>query len=133
MSANSSSLFGDTSPRALRRWYLFTAGLIAAVTSGYTAWADAQGVMPDSSVFEIYNLIMSILIVSWLVSDPEFPATKRPSFDHGMLLWMAFPVFALYQLFTTRRFRGVLILLGLVLLYAVPAIAVLITDVIIAI
>jgi hypothetical protein len=37
-----------------------------------------------------------------------------------MLLWMTYPVFALYQLFTTRRWRGVLILLGLALLYLVP-------------
>jgi hypothetical protein len=132
MSANPTSLSGGMFPPALRRWYLFTAGLIAVVTSGYTAWVDAQGLMPDSSVFEIYNLIISLLIISWLVSDPQFSADKRPSFDHGMLLWMTFPVFALYQLFTTRRFRGMLILLGLFLLYAVPAIAVLITEVIIA-
>ena len=128
MSASPARSFTTMFPPALRGWYLITAGLVAGSTFAYTAWRDALGFMPETNVFEIYNLIISLLIVTWLVSDPEFPADKRPSFDHGLMLWMAFPLFALYQLFTTRRWRGVFMLFALALLYAVPAMAVLIVE-----
>jgi len=133
MSAHSARSFATMLPPAVRRWYLITAGLVAVITSAYTAWRDALGAMPENDLFEIYNLIISLLVVTWLASDPEFPADKRPSFDHGLMLWMAFPAFALYQLFTTRRWRGVLTLFALGSLYLVPAIAVVLVELVMAV
>jgi len=132
MPAQPAQIYPHLLPLARQRWYLITAGLIAATTFAYTAWRDALGSMPGEPVFEIYSLLMTLLIVTWLVSDPELAEDQRPSFDHGLLLWMTFPVFALYQLFTTRRWRGVLILFALMLLYLVPSLAVLVTEIVLA-
>ena len=110
-------------PPALRKWYLITAAIVALEATISVVSQSVQGRLLSAEAFQLYNLIISVLVGAWLVTDPKYPADKRPSFDHGLLLWMTFPFFALYQLFTTRRWRGVLILLGFILLYAVPNLA----------
>jgi len=107
-------------PPALRKWYLITATIVALEATIGVVSQSVQGRLLSAEAFQLYNLIISVLVGAWLVTDPQFPADKRPSFDHGLLLWITFPFFALYQLFTTRRWWGVLMLLGFVLLYAVP-------------
>lgn len=109
-----------TTPPSLRKWYLIIAIIVAVEASLGAVSRAVQGETFSAETFELYDWLTAVLAGAWLVTDPEFPADKRPSFDHGFLLWITFPFFALYQLFTTRRWRGVLILSGLTLLFAVP-------------
>ena len=112
-----------TPPLALRKWYLITATMVALEGTLGAVSQTVLGRILSAESSEFYNWVLAVLVGAWLVTDPKFPADKRPSFDHGFLLWVTFPCFALYQLFTTRRWRGVLILLGLTLLFAVPNLA----------
>ena len=110
-------------PAGLRKSYLIVAAVIAIATSGCAAYRYAGGALPSNESLQLYDLLISLLVITWLVTDPKFPTDRRPSFDHALLLWMTYPLFALYQLFTTRRWRGVAVLLGFALLYAAPTIA----------
>ena len=111
------------SSAAIRNWYLIAAAFIAVLTSAYAAWRYRTGIGPSAELLQLYGLITGILIVSWIVMDPQIPVGQRPSFDHGMLIWIAFPAFALYQMYSAHRWRGILIVLGLVCLLAAPSIS----------
>jgi hypothetical protein len=78
---------------------------------------------PGEDLLQLYGVVTGILVVTWIAMDPRIPARQRPSFDHGMLIWIAFPAFALYQMYSAHRWRGFLIVLGLIGLLAAPSIA----------
>jgi len=103
-----------------RRLYLIAAAVIAAMTSGCAAWRYLNGDFLSEETFRLYNFVMAILVVSWLVNDPKIPAVHRPSFDHGALVWASFPLLAAYHMFTAHRWRGILMVVGLLTLLATP-------------
>ena len=105
---------------SIRRLYLYTAIGIAAVASCCAAFLFAHATGFGENFFRLYSFVMMILIVVWLASDPSLPSAERPSFDHGMLLWALFPLLAIYQQFIVRRWRGVAVVLGLLVLIAAP-------------
>lgn len=107
----------------IRRWYLGTAAVIAVMTSVCVVWSYLNGAVPGEEVFQLYGIFTGILGVAWLVTDPRIPATQRPSFDHGMLVWATFPFLAVYHMYSAHRWRGILIVLGLIGLFAAPNIA----------
>ena len=114
----------------IRPWYLVTAAILAAMMSGFLAWLNAIGEFPSDHVFGLYTVIFNILMISWFVTDPDLPAIQRPSFDHGFLLLGLFPLLALYHMFITRRWRGILIILGMQLLFFAPIFVVLLVAVV---
>jgi hypothetical protein len=79
--------------------------------------------VPGEGLLQLYGVVTGILVVSWIAMDPRIPAAQRPSFDHGMLIWMTFPLFALYQMYSAHRWRGILIIVGLAGLLAAPSIS----------
>jgi hypothetical protein len=103
-----------------RRWYLMTAVFMAAVTSGCAVWRYQNGELLSEETLWIYNFVMALLLISWLVSDPKIPGVHRPSFDHGALLWASFPFLAIFQMFAAHRWRGIFIVLGLMVLWVAP-------------
>jgi hypothetical protein len=107
--------------RTDRRLYLVAAAFIAAVTSAYAAWRYTNGVVMSDEVGSTYNLVMALLVVTWVVADPKIPPAHRPSFDHAALVWASFPFLAGYHLFAAHRWRGILIVLGLMALLAAPS------------
>jgi hypothetical protein len=76
--------------RTDRRLYLVAAAFIAAVTSAYAAWRYTNGVVMSDEVGSTYNLVMALLVVTWVVADPKIPPAHRPSFDHAALVWHPF-------------------------------------------
>lgn len=108
------------SVRVRRHLYLATAVLIALMTSAHAAWCCSNGVAPGDDVFRLYGIVMMILVVSWLVAEPAFPAGQKPSFDYGMLMWAGFPFLASYHMYVAHRWRGILVVLGLIVLFFAP-------------
>lgn len=100
---------------------LIVAVVIAVTTSAYGAWRLQNGVIPGNHLIRLYGVVMYILVVSWIVRDPAIPFAKTPSFDHAMLVWMSFPFLAAYYLCLAHRWRGLLMVLGLVALIVMPA------------
>jgi len=111
-----------------RRLYLVTAVVMAAMTSGCAVWRYQGGDQLSEETLRLYSLLMAILLVSWLVTDPKIPKAHRPSFDHGALVWASFPLLAAYHMFAARRWRGILIVLGLMGLLAAPNLVLALID-----
>jgi hypothetical protein len=91
-------------------------------TSGYALFCYLHGFLPGEPLFDLYFLVCFMLVVSWVVSDPAIPRTHKPSFDHAMLTWMTFPVFAVCQMYAAHKWRGIAMLLGMYLLIWLPSI-----------
>jgi hypothetical protein len=109
-------------PVVHRRLLLISALALAVVTSGYMLFCALNGLRPGERLFRLYTLIYLLLVMSWLATDPAIPSACRPSFDHAMLLWMSFPVYAGMQMFAAHRWRGLLMVLGLLALASLPGI-----------
>jgi hypothetical protein len=109
-------------PAANRPLYLIVAVVIATATSGYAVYRYSNGVLPGNELLRLYGIVTAILVISWLVTDPAIPSAQRPSFDHGMFVWVTFPLLAAYHMYSAHRWRGLLIVLGLLGLIAAPSI-----------
>jgi len=96
--------------------------VLAAVISAYSVWRFVGGSSPSPELFRVYGTVSTLLVIAWLISDPDIPAQQKPSFDHGMLVWVTFPILASYHMYSARRWRGLLIVLGLLCLIAAPSI-----------
>jgi hypothetical protein len=130
----SASLVGNATPRRStsslddvarftnRPLYLIAAVAIATMTSAYAVYRYLNGIAPGDGVFRLHDMVTAILLVSWLVTDPAIPSTQRPSFDHGMLVWVTFPLLAVYHMYSAHRWWGFLMVLGLLGLIAAPGI-----------
>jgi hypothetical protein len=105
---------------SVRRLYLSAAIGIAILTSIVTGANYLAGQETSKEFFDLYNFVMVLILIVWLMTDPDLPREQRPSFDHGMLLWAFFPFLAAYQQFTIRRWRGVGIVCGLLGLVLAP-------------
>lgn len=106
-----------------RLLYLIAATGIATMTAGYEIYCHLSRVVVGDHVFRLYGVVTAILVVSWLTTDPKIPAAQKPSFDHGMLIWISFPLLAAYQMYLAHRWRGILIVLGLFGLFIAPDMA----------
>ena len=97
---------------------IFMASACACVRalSGPQVWSSGD----DAQTGYVY--LLNYLIAVWIVSDPKLPESRRPSFDHALLHMVFLPFFAAYELFITRRWKGVAIALGLFLLTLVPTV-----------
>jgi hypothetical protein len=107
-------------PASNRPLYLMAAVAIAPTTSGYAVWRHLNGTVPGDGVFRLYGIVTAILVVSWLVTDPAIPSNQRPSFDHGMHVWVTFPLLAVYHMYSAHRWWGLVIVLGLLGIIAAP-------------
>ena len=105
---------------SVRRQYLHAAVGIAALASVVAANNFFSGRYLSEDVVRLYSFVMLLLLVVWLMTDPDIPSDQRPSFDHGMLHWALFPVLAINQQFQIRRWRGVRIVFGLLVLVLAP-------------
>ena len=103
-----------------RHLHVVTAALIALMTSAYTVWCCSKGAAPGESLLRLHTIVMMVLIVSWLVTDPALPTGRKPSFDYGLLMWVSFPLLAAYHMYVARGWRGILIVVGLTMLLFAP-------------
>jgi hypothetical protein len=112
----------DVTIAASRRLCLIAVVVMSMVMSCYVAWRYLNGVVPAEHLFRLYEFLAAILAISWLVTDPDLPAIERPSFDHGFLIWVTFPFLAAYHMYRAHRWRGLLMVPGLLLLLFAPRI-----------
>jgi hypothetical protein len=105
---------------SIRRLYLYAAVGVAIATSFVAAMSFVGGRSMSEEVHLLFYYVTFLLVVVWLMTDPDIPTDLRPSLDHGMLHWVLFPLLAIYQQFRIRRWRGIGIVLGLLGLLFVP-------------
>jgi len=108
----------------VRRFYLLAAIFLSlAAASGIYLQLVAGG-MPEPEQLQLDQSVIALLLIAWLILDPELPLEQRPTFDHAFLLMISFPFLALYHQFLTRRWRGVATVAGFVALVFAPYLAI---------
>src|SRR5687767_7225311 len=106
--------------RATRRTSMIAACGISAVFTMYAAVLFSFGREPDAELFDLYQALVSLLLVVWFVADTAVYGRFTPSFDYGWFVMIVFPVFAAYYLIATRRWRGLAIAAGMLGLFYLP-------------
>jgi len=104
---------------SIRRLYLFAAFVVSIAACVHIA-VDPISSWNDTDSLRAYEFILGLLIVTWLIKDPKLSNHERPSFDHALMHLVFFPLFAAYQQFSIRRWRGIAIVFALFLLLIAP-------------
>jgi hypothetical protein len=107
---------------ATRRLFIIAVAVMSTVMSCYVGWRYFNGVVTAEYLFRLYETLTLILAISWVTSDPDIPSIERPSFDHGLFVWVSFPLLAMYHMYRAHRWKGVLVVSGLFLLLIAPRI-----------
>jgi len=108
----------------VKRWSVYSAVGVSAVVSIYVGWLFSRNLEPNEHLFTLYRFVLVALFAAWLVADTREAGRSAPTFDYGAYSIFAFVVVAPYHLISTRRWRGVLIFGGMVLLLLLPALVV---------
>ena len=98
---------------------LGTSAMFAAY-DGYLFWTSRA---PDEGLFSLHHFVLAFLLATWIVADTTELRRARPSFDYGWFIVAAFPVYVPYYLVSTRRWRGVAVLVAMILLFLLPWLA----------
>jgi hypothetical protein len=98
----------------------------AIVVAVYVGWLFARNLTPNEHLLGLYRFVIAALLATWLAADTREAGRSQPTFDYGAYFVFAFVVFAPFYLIATRRWRGVLMLAGMALLFLLPALATLV-------
>jgi hypothetical protein len=93
---------------------------VFAAYDGYLFWTSRA---PDEGLFSLHHSVLAFLLATWIVADTMELRRARPSFDYGWFIVAAFPVYVPYYLVSTRRWRGVAVLVAMILLFLLPWLA----------
>ena len=108
----------------IKRFSLIGALGASAVFAAYDGLLFFWGRAPEQHLFRLHQFVLSILMATWLVTDAKESGRACPSLDYGWFVLTTFPFYVPYYLVATRRWRrGMLILLGMVLLFLLPWLA----------
>jgi hypothetical protein len=86
----------------------------------YNGWLSSLHMAPGADLYTAHRLVLAGLFATWLVADAQ-EGQRAPTFDHGGLALFFFGLYAPYYLISTRRGRGLLIFVGMALLFVLPA------------
>jgi hypothetical protein len=104
----------------MRLFYLIAVIALALATTVDVVFNVQSGIRPDEDLISLYQLVIGLLVVAWLLTDPKLPAAQRPTLDHGFLLMVSFPVLAFYQQFVSRGWKGVASVFALTIVVLAP-------------
>jgi hypothetical protein len=76
-------------------------------------------IVPSPTFEMVTSVSWAFLIIYWMVADARY-RRKVLCFDFVFLCYVLFPLTVLWYCFWSRGWRGILTLLGLVLLFCVP-------------
>ena len=92
---------------------LVIGSVLAAVADALSYWYGVE----SSAVLAVWPAIFLILLILWVVEDSKgYPSIYKP-FDFGFLAFVFAVPYLPYYLWRTRRFKGLLFLAGLAVLY----------------
>jgi len=91
--------------------------------SVYDGWLNLMDREPPAHMFTLFHFVLGALLATWLVADSRQSRRTQPTFDYGWFILTAFAVYVPYYVISTRRWRGLLLLLGMILLFLLPRFA----------
>jgi hypothetical protein len=106
---------------SIQRVSIFAALGISALVALYDGWLISHGSLLGGGVATLHKFVVLSLLATWVVADTQALKRDFPSLDHGWFV-MFVPFYLTYYLFSTRRWRGLLILVGMMSLFALPAV-----------
>ncbi|UJW80319.1 hypothetical protein [Hydrogenophaga sp. SL48] len=107
-------IFARIKPANFYLLFLVIGSLLVSTVEVLAYWRDAE---PSSEIVAAWPVIFLVLLVLWVVEDSKAqPGIEKPfEFEFLVFIW-AIPYLP-YYLWRTRRWRGMWLLTGLVLLY----------------
>ena len=106
---------------SIQRVSIFAALGISALVALYDGWLISHGSLLGGGVATLHKFVVLSLLATWVVANTQALKRDFPSLDHGWFV-MFVPFYLTYYLFSTRRWRGLLILVGMMSLFALPAV-----------
>jgi hypothetical protein len=97
--------------------------ITSTVIATYSGILFSRGQLISDEMWQLHQFLFTMLVATWFVADSRARGRFSPTFDHGWMILMVLPFFALYHLIATRRWWGVAIALGLIGLLILPSIA----------
>jgi hypothetical protein len=116
----STSPLADMAYPGVKRSSIYAAACVSLMLATYVGWALTHNLEPTEPLFALYRLVLTVLFATWLIADARESGRARPTFDYGWFIVFGFVVYVPYYLFSTRRWRGLLILLGMLLIFILP-------------
>ena len=105
---------------ALKRFSLLAVVGVSVVLAGYDGWLSYKDLTPDEGLFSLYRVVLLVAFANWLIADTRIMGRSQPSFDYGWFIIAVLPIYGSYYLISTRRWRGLLMIAGAVLLFLAP-------------
>jgi hypothetical protein len=92
----------------------------SAVVAAYDGWLCSRGLTLGGGVYYLHKFIVLGMLATWVVADTRTARHNFPSLDHGWFV-MCVPFYLTYYLVSTRRWWwGLLILIGMMVLWELP-------------
>ena len=104
----------------IKRFSFLGAVGAALVFATYYGWLASRHLAPIQPLDVVYRFVLLLLFATWVVADGQERRRDRPTFDQGGFVLFFFIVYVPYYLFSTRRTRGLLIFVGMCLLFSLP-------------
>ena len=101
--------------RGIKRLSLYGAVCVSLMVGTYAGWMGAHNLEPTELLLTLYSFVITILLATWLIADTRQSGRAQPTFDYGWFILIASAVYVPYYLFSTRRWRGLLMLALMVL------------------
>ena len=106
---------------SVQRVSIFAALGISALVAVYDGWLIFHGLVLGAGVATLHKFVVLSLLATWAVADTQALERNFPSLDHGWFV-MFVPFYLTYYLLSTRRWRGLLLLTGMIALLELPAV-----------
>jgi hypothetical protein len=96
--------------RAIKRFSMYGAVCVSLMVGIYGGWMAAHNLEPTEPLLKLYSFVLGIMLATWLIADTRQSGRTQPTFDYGWFIMFASAVYVPYYLFSTRRWRGLLVL-----------------------
>jgi hypothetical protein len=102
---------------AVKRLCLFGALGTTGAAAACNAWRCSLGFVPTEGLHKLNDIVVLIMLATWVVADKRMSARSEPSFDQGAFVLFLLPIYVPYYFVSTRGWRGLLILVAMLILF----------------
>jgi len=95
---------------------------VIALSCVYMATLEYLGKEPSAPAILLYNIVFAFLVACAVEVDRRTRAVRMP-YEYAAFVFFFWPIAAPVYLFHTRRWRGLVTALGVILLFEVPSLA----------
>lgn len=102
---------------AVKRLCLFGACGTTGAAAACNAWRCSLGFVPTVGLHKLNDFVVLVMLATWVVADKRMSGRRGPAFDQGAFVLFLLPIYVPYYFLSTRGWRGLLILVAMLLLF----------------